>query len=278
MRLDAYFLATSTGAAFCTVCGPKSPAVAKFAVLALMPFADENNKCRRMVMLQARAWSEIGGVTLVIDLSGTGDSLAEFRDATWDAWLSEAEVALEHLRSRYCAEVWLWGIRTGALVVVQLADRIEQKPAGMLFWQPVLSGKSYLSQFFRLSVASRMLGPSDSIGDRVLPPRELIARGSHAEVGGYEIGPALAGPMEQCAMENFRPSVRLLWLECGPTGELSAASTRLISSWRDIGARIESAAVVGPSFWASQEIETSEALVHKTTALMAGAITENPVR
>lgn len=274
MRLDAYHLATSAGAAFCTVCLPEASLAPRFAVLALLPFADENNKCRRMVMLQARAWSERGGITLVVDLSGTGDSLAEFRDATWETWLAEAAMALEHLRTRYCAEVWLWGIRTGALLAMQIEDRLEHKPAGAVLWQPVLSGRSYLSQFFRLSVASRMLAASESVPTGG-SPRELLSRGLHTEVGGYEIGPALAGPMEQCTLESFRPSVKLLWLECGPAGELSAASTRLISSWREAGVRIECAAVTGSSFWASQEIETSDALIHKTTALMASAICDN---
>lgn len=276
MRLDAYHLATPAGAAFCTVCHPQGRVRPKFAVLALLPFADENNKCRRMIMLQARAWAELGGATLLLDLSGTGDSLSEFRDATWETWLSEAAGALENLRTRYCASVWVWGIRTGALLAVQLEHCLEQKPSGLVLWQPVLSGKSYLSQFFRLSVASRMLSASES-GAKATPPRELLEQGLHAEVGGYEIGPALAGPMERCTLDAFRPSVPVLWLECSPGGEMSAASTRLISGWRNAGVQVESGAVVGASFWASQEIETTDALITQTTMLMASAVRNNAV-
>lgn len=229
-----------------------------------------------MAMLQARAWAEIGGVTLLLDLSGTGDSLSEFRDAAWETWLSEAAIAVEHLRIRYCASVWIWGIRTGALLAAQLEQCLEQKPSGLVLWQPVLSGKSYLSQFFRLAVASRMLSSSES-ASKGGAPREQLEQGLHAEVGGYEIGPALAGPMEQCTLESYRPSVPVLWLECNPGGEMSVASTRLISGWRTVGVQIYFAAVVGPSFWASQEIETTDTLIAQTTTLMTSAVRNDAI-
>lgn len=272
MRLDAYHLPTPSGAAFCTVCLPQLPAAPKFAVLALLPFAEENNKCRRMVMLQARQLAERGGVTVLLDPSGTGDSLSEFREATWEIWLDEARMALEHVRARYSNEAWIWGIRTGALLAMQTEDRLGHKPSGVLLWQPVLSGKSYLSQFFRLSVASRMLSASGPAGAADASPRQRLAAGAHVEVGGYEIGPSLALPMEECALEGFRPSVGVVWLECSPAGEMSTGSTRLVSKWRDEGVRVVTGSVTGPSFWASQEIETSDVLVQATTKLLADAI------
>ena len=54
-------------------------------VLVLPAFAEEMNRCRAMVALQARAWSAQGVGTLVVDGFGTGDSAGEFADATWPA-------------------------------------------------------------------------------------------------------------------------------------------------------------------------------------------------
>ena len=62
-------------------------------------FAEEMNKSRRMVALQARAFVEQGLGTLVFDLFGTGDSAGDFGDATWDGWLADVRVALDLSRN-----------------------------------------------------------------------------------------------------------------------------------------------------------------------------------
>src|ERR1700686_1346504 len=55
-------------------------------VLLAPPFAEEMNRCRAMVAIQARAFSRMGIGTLVLDPYGTGDSSGDFSDGSWELW------------------------------------------------------------------------------------------------------------------------------------------------------------------------------------------------
>ncbi len=68
--------------------------------------------------------------------------------------------------------------------------------AGLLFWQPVLSGKQFLQQFLRLKVAAQILGSAEAARVDTRELRERLLRGDSVEVAGYELSPALAAGLE----------------------------------------------------------------------------------
>ena len=53
------------------------------------PFAEEMNKSRRMVALQASALADAGYAVLQLDLDGCGDDSSGFADASWEGWCSD---------------------------------------------------------------------------------------------------------------------------------------------------------------------------------------------
>ena len=78
---EAFFLAADNGRAGQRLCihhPPRRGEPARGAVLHLHAFAEEMNKSRRMVALQARALAEAGFAVLQIDLHGCGDSGGDF--------------------------------------------------------------------------------------------------------------------------------------------------------------------------------------------------------
>ena len=62
---------------------PAEPRVPLGLVVHAPAFAEEMNKSRRMVALQARALAEDGLAVLLVDPLGCGDSPGDFGDATW---------------------------------------------------------------------------------------------------------------------------------------------------------------------------------------------------
>ena len=89
---QAFFLATGTGQRFCLFHPPQG-ATPLGRVLYLHPFAEELNSTRRVVAGQARVLAQAGYGVLQIDLLGCGDSAGDFADATWAAWLDDAQAA-----------------------------------------------------------------------------------------------------------------------------------------------------------------------------------------
>ena len=80
-----------------------SPAAAhrpQYRVLVVPPFAEELNKCRRMLALTTRQLSMQGCDVLWPDLYGTGDSAGEFGDAVWADWVADLGASLNGTRHR----------------------------------------------------------------------------------------------------------------------------------------------------------------------------------
>jgi hypothetical protein len=67
------------------------------------------------------------------------------------------------------------------------------------FWQPVLDGKRFLAQFFRLRVAASMMEPNKRESVEAL--RALLHSSGRIEVAGYELGSKLVGQLDTLALD-----------------------------------------------------------------------------
>jgi len=233
------------------------------------PWAEEMNKSRRAVAVGSRALARAGWAVLRIDLFGCGDSSGEFGSAVWSAWLQDVALAAGWLADRFGIAPWFWGLRAGGLLI---ADYLATHGAGngVLLWQPVISGRQYLTQFLRLRLANEMLGNvADRTGTQQL--RDRIANGEHIEVAGYRLGEGLARDLERSELVFVPQANRVLWLEVSSDDlpKLSPASAKRIAQFAERGVRVEAAAVTGQPFWQTVEIAESPALVAKTVEMIA---------
>jgi exosortase A-associated hydrolase 2 len=244
-------------------------------VLHLHPFAEEMNKSRRMAALQARALAGAGFAVLQFDLLGCGDSAGDFGDATWASWLADVAWAAGLLRQRAAAPaapLWLWGHRVGALLAVQAADDIAQadgQAPNLLLWQPSGNGKTTLQQFLRLKAAAEMLdGGAKGVTESL--KRELAA-GHVVEIAGYRLHPGLAAGLESATLAPPTRPAHAVWLEVasGEAPELLPASRGAIERWRAAGWQLDAAAVGGPAFWQTTEIEDAPSLLARTLQALA---------
>lgn len=237
-------------------------------------FAEEMNKARRMVFLQASAFARAGFGVLVIDLYGTGDSAGDFGDARWDAWKGDLDVAIEYAKSRGAKRVALWGLRLGCLLA---ADVIAMCPASisrLLLWQPVISGQVFLAQFLRLRIAAQM--GEGSKQDTVKSLRATLLAGTPIEVAGYRLRPDLAARIEALDLADLVPprSTRVAWFDVvdAPGAELGVAGRRVIDRWQGDGIALERRAHRGDRFWSTQEIALVPSLIGDTTQALCRAV------
>ena len=235
-------------------------------VIAVHAFAEEMNKSRRMCARMARMLAQQGWRVVQRDLAGCGDSHGEFADASWQAWVADLEDELS--RADQSLSIWLWGVRAGGLLASALLP--VHPDLNLLLWQPVASGGQHLQQFLRLHAGARIVGSGKSNGETT--PADLLRSGKTAEVGGYDLNPALASGFEKSTFDvppGFRG--RIVWLEITEDSEpeLSPASLRVIERLRSRDITIEADAITGPSFWKTLEIEECESLLDRSLAMLA---------
>jgi len=247
------------------------------------PFAEEMNKSRRMAALQSRALAAAGYAVLQIDLLGCGDSEGDFGDATWSGWVDDVVSACAWLRRQHGAEgrpahampLWIWGLRVGCLLATQAALQTRDV-AGLLLWQPTVSGKTALQQFLRLKTAAEML--SGQARGSTAELRQRLLGGESVDVAGYTVAPALASGMEAAALQPPVSPTQIIWLEqaSGENASLSPASALAVQRWQQSGCTVHTHAVVGPAFWQTTEIEDAPAWIEGTLAALAAIPSDPP--
>lgn len=239
-------------------------------VVYLHPFAEEMNKARRMAALQSRALAANGYAVLQIDLLGCGDSDGTFADASWQAWIDDALLAVRWLRERHgaFAPLWLWGLRAGCLLACDAASRLGER-CHFLFWQPPASGKALLQQFLRLKMASGLQRGETAGVTAAL--RAQLEQGGQVDVAGYPLSSCLALGLEHAELSAPAHPAQCIWLETSTRdpAALLPASQAPIARWQAAGNAVLALAVQGPAFWQTQEIEDAPALLEATTHALA---------
>ena len=240
-------------------------------VLFVPPFAEEMNKSRHMVALQAAALATIGYRVLLLDLYGTGDSGGDFQDARWETWLDDLRRGADWLKAQGSREVTLWGLRGGCLLGVDLLRSGQVDARNLVFWQPVTSGKQMLTQFLRLRMAAGLTG--DAPRESVASLREQLRRGDVVEVAGYDLAPELVDAIERrdlAPIPSVARDVSLQWYEVAssPGRGLGPASAAALDAWKQAGARVRSEVVIGEPFWMTQEVTMAPDLLRATTDSM----------
>ena len=259
---DAFYLPVDGGRRLCVWRAPRQREHIRAVMLHVPAFAEEMNKSRRMTAMTSRAFAARGIGVLQIDLLGTGDSSGDFGDAGWHEWTEDVLAAIQWLRSQSTATLWLWGLRAGALLIDAALPRIAGN-ASLLLWQPVASGRAFLTQFLRLKVAARLGSQkSEAVGTQAL--RDELLAGNEIEVAGYRLSAKVASGLEGCDLRLLHPNVeRVAWIEVSGSASqaLLPASQGRTAALRASGVTVSTAVVSGPPFWQTLEIEECPPLI-----------------
>ncbi|MDT8383066.1 MAG: hydrolase 2, exosortase A system-associated [Gammaproteobacteria bacterium] len=272
--LSPFFLPGSAGQLFSLYFRPGQEGHPEHFILLFPPFAEELNKARRMLSLQARKFAAMGYGVLLVDYYGTGDSAGNFGDATWAIWQEDLGAIVAWLEQAGAKQVSLWGLRLGAMVAMhslpRLRDRLGDRLNRILLWQPSLRGDQLMTQFLRLRLAADMIGAGSKVTVQDL--RDQLAAGGHVEVAGYELSPGLVEGLDSLNMLNLgaAESPPVEWFEVVSSEDqpLSPASQKVLGAWRDAGMQVSTHTAMGEPFWVTPEITVLPALLEKTSALM----------
>ncbi len=263
---EAFFLSGTSGRLFSVFHCPVSDASHGVGVLYVPPFADEMNKSRRQAALQARRLAKQGFGTLLVDLYGTGDSDGDFLDARWDIWIEDLLDAIRWLEQRGMQQVILWGVRLGALLAVDLGQRLENQPMQIILWQPVVSGKLYTGQFLRLRAAAEMMAGDGGLNTATL--RAQLQRGESVEIAGYDLHPELATEIESRDLRRMPVSTgtRVNWFEvlAGTEQVIPPVAEQVMATWLEAGVDVAVESAVGEQFWTTPEIAVVDELLDQT--------------
>ena len=220
-----------------------------------------------MVTLQAQALARLGVGTLVIDLYGTGESEGNYGDARWTIWADNVRQGIDWLDSQPGGCIALLGIRLGVPLALAALTYSSTKRA-LIAWQPVVDGKTYLTQFMRMRIAANM-DRTDLPKETTNAMRAQLAEGKSIEIAGYEIHPELAKDIENLRLTELAPndSTQVVWCEKSSDSEnaLPPASEKALASWRQAGCSAETILFEGPAFWALHDRFLALDLVKKTS-------------
>ena len=265
--VSGHFIEGAKGPIFVLVRRPVAQPVG--CVLVVPPFAEEMNKCRRMVTEVALALAERGIATVVPDLYGTGDSGGDFADADWSAWLGDIDRASGWAAESVSPVTGVLAIRLGCALSVQAAlDGCLPSVSRSVFWQPVLDGRRHLTQFLRLRLAASLMADrKETMADL----HQLLVREGELEVAGYRLSARLVRELEEIKCPEQLPlalgRVALLEVNRDDEPSYSKDTARFLGDLAEQTGRVEGQMHPGEPFWSSVEIVTNTSMIRATTGI-----------
>lgn len=250
-------------------------------VLVCPPFGEELNKSRSIIAAQSRELCSSGCGVLVLDLHGTGDSPYSLDDSEsdWNQWAEQILSAMIWLGQQGSQQVTLWGIRLGALMALDVYQRVQALDATellpriehMFFWQPVLNGKTFMTQFLRLRTAASMMAGDEP--ETVKGLRELAIEKQVIDVAGYRLPQRLIEQIDGLKAEQYEVSgnVSIQWFDVSRQAEkpLAPVQAKLIDRWHHADVDVQVHRIEGDAFWAAQELVSIPALIKATSDAMS---------
>tara|TARA_R110002096_G_scaffold43479_18_gene117409 strand:- start:5511 stop:6326 length:816 start_codon:yes stop_codon:yes gene_type:complete len=250
--IQPLFIESGAERLFCIHREPVAHVPVRGSVLMLPAFAEEMNRTRSFVSRISFRLSEAGFHVLQPDLSGTGDSTGEFRNAEWSRWIEELRLASAWLHDK-AGPVHLVALRAGALFLSDLLDAEPDRFARICLVEPFVTGADSVREFLQLRVARSIFeGTKESIAMLT----EALAGGASMEVGGYDLSSGLYASLNDATIEDLGARLQhALVLGCGrsPETRRNAAMRALAESWCAEGADATYAFVATEPFW-SQEL------------------------
>lgn len=127
---------------------------ARAGVVICPPFDRDYLHAHYALRLLAEQLAELGMCVLRFDYDGTGDSAGDPHDPDRvGAWLGSVAAAIDLVRSAGATSIVAVGMRVGAMLAGVAAAR-DGELDGLVLWDPVVSGRAYLSEQRALSALS----------------------------------------------------------------------------------------------------------------------------
>lgn len=250
-------------------CFHAAPAPTDCACLTIAPFGEERKCAYRLIVEVSRALAARLPV-MRFDLSGTGESTGSHADATLTRWLADAAVALGQLRQSApeARRFWLLGARLGANLALRFAAT-EPAVAGLLLWEPLLTGEDFLNEMIRRKQIKEMMGggQASSLADE---QQRQWDRGEAVDFDGFPVNAALANELRNL---NLVKDLGLVGQRRALLAHVTGAKT-LSGPWGEIETSFQGAShrfviVRQKPFWGLLDYQESKELRDETMAFVS---------
>ena len=206
------------------------------------PFGQEYGRAHRALREMAHRLSAMGFCTLRFDYYGTGDSSGREEDGSPDRWLDDVDAALVEAREAGGGgKICLVGLRLGGTLAA-LAGLRRDDIDRLVLWDPIVLGRSYLTELVRRHQAVLAERPKPR-GYRVTdPPTELL---------GAPITPPVLAFLESLDLLGLeRPAAHRI---CVVSSDSSPLSDRLAARLREQGAEVQLEHRPGLTVWLKED-------------------------
>jgi exosortase A-associated hydrolase 2 len=121
------------------------------------PFFEEKLWAHRVYVTFARELAARGIHVLRFDYMGHGDSEGSFEESNIDTRIRNILDAASFLTSSGgVREIGLLGLRFGATIAAEAAERHPNQFHRLILWEPALSGSGYMQEMLRINLATQM--------------------------------------------------------------------------------------------------------------------------
>jgi Serine aminopeptidase, S33 len=216
------------------------------AVLIASPVHAEHVANYRREVLLARRIAAGGLAVLRFHYRGAGNSDGETTDLTYGSMTDDARRARDHLAERAGSDVTAYlGTRLGAVVA---ADVAGESSAGVALWEPILSGRVYLREIFRMSAMRELSQNREPRANS--PEQELVSSGT-VDVLGYPIATKFHEEVTHLELRQVlggspRP---IVLAQIGTWSDLKTGYRSLESDLTDSGCDVSSVVITQPEAW-----------------------------
>ena len=229
------------------------------------PFGDERrSSCLAMTRL-ARGLAQQGWPVLRFDYWGCGESPGDSAQATVLTGIEDVRSAAVFLRARTgCRSVCLLGLRLGATMAVQAAQRMPECSALALV-EPVSNGASYVRNELRRRQVRRMITTGGGRPEAQHEAPEVV------DLDGYAVSRRTLGQIQELAIARGRVAFdgRVLVVQASFTERLRPDTAAVRDAFAEAGAQVTVQAVVLPPFWSRVDIVDATPLTEAVTGWLS---------
>lgn len=218
-------------------------------VLICPPLYGESPGNYRREVLLARSLAAQGIAVLRFHYRGTGHSDGDVEDATFASFHQDAVTATEHLLSVLGnAPIAFFGTRLGGCVAAATATRLDRAPIAL--WQPMLNGRSYFQEIFRLQMMSDLTGGAEVAKSKQSYLQRLEEQGA-IDLMGFPVTADLYESLISIEITDLltKTAGPVLLVQIAPTGEIRKPYMSLIDGLRKSGRTAEVVLVPEEESW-----------------------------
>lgn len=170
------------------------------------PFAEEKLWTQRVMVNFARELMKKGYAVLRFDFMGHGDSEGNFSESSVQTRLEDIQIACEFLNTKIpnLKLINLLGLRFGATLAVLAVEKIK-KINRLVLWDPIINGKDYMQELFRINLTTQT-----AVYKEIRYTRDALVKqleeGKTVNIDGYEIAHDLYKQSTEINLLGFEPS------------------------------------------------------------------------